>query len=117
MNRVFLSGSVATAPKRVNERIVTFVMAVYDRYSAKDKRYVTDFIVVQARGKLADFVEKNLEQGQELEIIGKIKTKRTERRVYQNIVCTEVRPMHKSLKKLLSQNSVQSTSKKNKKSE
>lgn len=103
MNRVMLSGSVATTPTRVSPNVVIFRMVVYDKYNAKEKKYVTDLVPIKVRGKLAEFVEKRLEVGQEVEIIGKMKSKKTDKKLFCDVIAYEIRPMHKSLKKLFQQ--------------
>lgn len=89
MNNVTLSGRLTKEPdvryggENNSVAIARFTLAVYDYKS-------TDFINIRALGKTAEWVEKWLQKGSKIELVGKIKTGHYTGRDGKEIYYTEV---------------------------
>lgn len=89
MNNVTLSGRLTKEPdvryggENNSVAIARFTLAVDDYKS-------TDFINIRALGKTAEWVEKWLQKGNKVELVGKIKTGRYTGRDGKEIYYTEV---------------------------
>lgn len=89
MNNVTLSGRLTKEPdvryggENNSVAIARFTLAVYDYNS-------TDFINIRALGKTAEWVEKWLQKGNKIELVGKIKTGHYTGRDGKEIYYTEV---------------------------
>lgn len=99
MNKVILSGSVATAPRKVAEGIVIFNMVALGEYNPRARRHETDLVPVKIMGRRADYVLDNAEVGQQIEVSAAMKSRKTEDgKFFCDVVANDVRLGHKSLK-------------------
>lgn len=98
MNKVILAGSVATQPRKVAEGIVIFNMVAIGEYNRRNKKFETDLVPVKLRGKLGDYVLEKASVGQQIEIVGKMSSRKTEDKFYCDVEARHVRLGHKSLK-------------------
>jgi len=100
MNKVILSGSIATAPRKVAEGIAIFNMVAIDEYNPRIRRNETDLVPVKVMGKRADYVFENGEVGQQVEVVAKMSSRKTDDgKFFCDVVARDVRLGHKSLKK------------------
>jgi len=100
MNKVILSGSIATAPRKVAEGIVIFNMVAIDEYNPRLRRNETDLVPIKVMGKKADFIFENAEVGQQVEVVAKMSSRKTENeKFFCDVVARDIRLGHKSLKK------------------
>lgn len=100
MNKVILSGSIATAPRAVAEGITIFNMVAIGDYSPRLRRNETDLVPVKVMGKRADFVLEYAEVGQQIEVIAKMNSRKTEDgKFFCDVVAQDIRLGHKSLKR------------------
>ena len=100
MNKVILTGSVATSPRKVAEGIVIFNMVAIDSYNAKSKSNDTDLVPIKVMGKKADYVLENAEVGQQVEVDAKMSSRKSEdSKFFCDVVAKDIRLVHKSLKK------------------
>lgn len=100
MNKVILSGSIATAPRKVAEGIVIFNMVAIDEYNPRARKNETDLVPVKVMGKRADYVFENGEVGQQVEVVAKMSSRKTDDgKFFCDVVARDVRLGHKSLKK------------------
>ena len=82
MNKVLLTGRIVRINNR--EKCSFFTIATYNPH-AENK---TDFVELTAFGSTAEFLNKNFEKGQAIEIEGSIRTGRN----YQNdVIANEIR--------------------------
>ena len=98
MNRVMLVGSVGTEPKKVSEGIVFINVVVTGEYNTTKRKFDTDLVPVKCRGKLADYVLKEAKKGQQIEIEGKMASRKTENGFYSDVEGIQVRLGHESMK-------------------
>lgn len=100
MNKVILTGTVATAPRNVAEGIVILNMIAIGDYNTKEKKLNTDLVPIKIMGNKADYVLNNAEVGQQIEVDAKMSSRATtEGKFYCDVVVEDVRLIHKSLKK------------------
>ena len=100
MNKVLLSGSIATAPRKVAEGIVIFNMVAIDEYNTRARRNETDLVPVKVIGKRADYVFNNGEIGQQIEVVAKMSSRKSDDgKFFCDVVARDVRLGHKSLKR------------------
>lgn len=99
MNKVILSGSVATAPRKVAEGIVIFNMVAIGDFNPRTRKYETDLVPVKVMGRMADYVLRNADVGQQIEISAAMKSRKTEDgKFFCDVVTENVRLGHKSMK-------------------
>lgn len=99
MNKVILSGSVATAPRKVAEGIVIFNMVALDDYNPRTRRHDTDLVPIKVMGRRADYVLENADVGQQIEVCAAMKSRKTEDgKFFCDVVATDIRLGHKSMK-------------------
>ncbi|QUH22007.1 single-stranded DNA-binding protein [Alkaliphilus sp. B6464] len=98
MNKVMLSGSIATEPKQVAEGIVIFNMVAIGEYNTKRRKHDTDLVPVKTRGKLADYVVENASVGQQIEVDAKMTSRKTDDKFFSDVEGINVRLGHKSMK-------------------
>lgn len=80
MNKVILLGRLTKAPEikysqSTNNKIALFTLAVNRKYVKQGEERETDFINIVAYSKLANFSEKYLSQGTQINIVGKLQTR------------------------------------------
>lgn len=101
MNKVILSGSIATAPRKVAEGIVIFNMVAIDEYNPRIRRNETDLVPIKVMGNRADYVLENAEVGQQVEVSAAMKSRKTDDgKFFCDVVAKDIRLGHKSLKNL-----------------
>lgn len=100
MNKVLLSGSIATAPKKVAEGIVIFNMVAIDEFNPRTRRNGTDLVPVKVMGRRANYVLKNGDVGQQIEVVAKMSSRKTDDgKFFCDVVATDIRLGHKSMKR------------------
>ena len=101
MNKVLLSGSIATAPRKVAEGIVIFNMVAIDEDNTRTRRNETNLVPVKVMGKRADYVLNNGEVGQQVEVVAKMSSRENDDgKFFCDVVARDVRLGHKSLKEI-----------------
>lgn len=80
MNKVILLGRLTKAPEirysqTTNTKIALFTLAVNRRFAKQGKERETDFINIVAYSKLADFSEKYLSQGTQVNVVGRLQNR------------------------------------------
>ena len=77
MNKVILLGRLTKSPEirysqSTNTKIALFTLAVNRRFAKQGEEWETDFINIVAYSKLADFSEKYLSQGIQVNVVGRL---------------------------------------------
>lgn len=102
MNNVILTGSVATAPKKVAEGIVVINMVAIGQYNRKLQKNNTSLVPVKIMGKKANYILEYAEKGQQIEIEACMESRVKEDKYYCDVVVNDfvgsVRLGHKSMK-------------------
>lgn len=80
MNKVILLGRLTKAPEirysqTTNTKIALFTLAVNRRFVKQGEERETDFINIVAYSKLADFSEKYLSQGTQVNVVGRLQNR------------------------------------------
>ena len=80
MNKVILLGRLTKAPEirysqTTNTKIALFTLAVNRRFAKQGEERETDFINIVAYSKLADFSEKYLSQGTQVNVVGRLQNR------------------------------------------
>lgn len=80
MNKVLLLGRLTKAPEirysqTTNTKIALFTLAVNRRFAKQGEERETDFINIVAYSKLADFSEKYLSQGTQVNVVGRLQNR------------------------------------------
>ena len=80
MNKVILLGRLTKAPEirysqTTNTKIALFTLAVNRRFAKQGEERETDFINILAYSKLADFSEKYLAQGTQVNVVGRLQNR------------------------------------------
>lgn len=80
MNKVILLGRLTKAPEirysqTTNTKIALFTLAVNRRFAKQGEERETDFINIVAYSKLADFSEKYLSQGIQVNVVGRLQNR------------------------------------------
>lgn len=80
MNKSILLGRLTKAPEirlsqKNNNKVANFTLAVNRKYVAPGEERQADFINIVSYGKLAEFVEKYLNQGIQICVSGRIQTR------------------------------------------
>lgn len=80
MNKVILLGRLTKAPEirysqTPNTKIALFTLAVNRRFAKQGEERETDFINIVAYSKLADFSEKYLSQGTQVNVVGRLQNR------------------------------------------
>ena len=80
MNKVILLGRLTNAPEirysqTTNTKIALFTLAVNRRFAKQGEERETDFINIVAYSKLADFSEKYLSQGTQVNVVGRLQNR------------------------------------------
>ena len=80
MNKVILLGRLTKAPEirysqTTNTKIALFSLAVNRRFAKQGEERETDFINIVAYSKLADFSEKYLSQGIQVNVVGRLQNR------------------------------------------
>ena len=80
MNKSILLGRLTKAPEirlsqKNNNKVANFTLAVNRKYVAPGEERQADFINIVSYGKLAEFVEKHLNQGIQICVSGRIQTR------------------------------------------
>lgn len=99
MNKVILTGSIATEPKKITDKVVIINVVAIGKYSPKEKRNITDLVPVKVLGNKAKYVLEAAEVGQQIEVVGKMGSRKTESSFYCDVIAIDIRLGHKSLVK------------------
>lgn len=80
MNKVILLGRLTKVPEirysqTTNTKIALFTLAVNRRFAKQGEERETDFINIVAYSKLADFSEKYLSQGTQVNVVGRLQNR------------------------------------------
>lgn len=80
MNKVILLGKLTKSPEirysqTTNTKIALFTLAVNRRFTKQGEERETDFINIVAYSKLADFSEKYLSQGTQINVVGRLQNR------------------------------------------
>lgn len=80
MNKVILLGRLTKAPEirysqTTNTKIALFTLAVNRRFAKQGEEREIDFINIVAYSKLADFSEKYLSQGTQVNVVGRLQNR------------------------------------------
>lgn len=80
MNKVILLGRLTKASEirysqTTNTKIALFTLAVNRRFAKQGEERETDFINIVAYSKLADFSEKYLSQGTQVNVVGRLQNR------------------------------------------
>ena len=80
MNKVILLGRLTKAPEirysqTTNTKLALFTLAVNRRFAKQGEERETDFINIVAYSKLADFSEKYLSQGTQVNVVGRLQNR------------------------------------------
>ena len=80
MNKVILLGRLTKVPEirysqTTNTKIALFTLAVNRRFTKQGEERETDFINIVAYSKLADFSEKYLSQGTQINVVGRLQNR------------------------------------------
>ena len=95
MNKVILLGRLTKAPEirysqTTNTKIALFTLAVNRRFAKQGEERETDFINIVAYSKLADFSEKYLSQGTQVNVVGRLQNRSYEDKSGNTKYVTEV---------------------------
>ena len=95
MNKVILLGRLTKAPEirysqTTNTKIALFTLAVNRRFAKQGEERETDFINIVAYSKLADFSEKYLSQGTQVNVVGRLQNRSYEDKNGNTKYVTEV---------------------------
>ena len=95
MNKVILLGRLTKAPEirysqTANTKIALFTLAVNRRFAKQGEERETDFINIVAYSKLADFSEKYLSQGIQVNVVGRLQNRSYEDKSGNTKYVTEV---------------------------
>ena len=95
MNKVILLGRLTKAPEirysqTANTKIALFTLAVYRRFVKQGEERDADFINIVAYSKLADFSEKYLSQGIQVNVVGRLQNRSYEDKNGNTKYVTEV---------------------------
>ena len=95
MNKVILLGRLTKAPEirysqTTNTKIALFTLAVNRRFAKQGEERETDFINIVAYSKLADFSEKYLSQGIQVNVVGRLQNRSYEDKSGNTKYVTEV---------------------------
>ena len=95
MNKVILLGRLTKAPEirysqTTNTKIALFTLAVNRRFAKQGEERETDFINIVAYSKLADFSEKYLSQGTQINVVGRLQNRSYEDKNGNTKYVTEV---------------------------
>ena len=100
MNKTILLGRLTKAPEirfsqTNNVKVATFSLAVNRRYVKQGEERQADFFNIGAYSKLADFVEKYLQQGIQICVTGRLQTRNYEdkngiRRYVTEVIAEEI---------------------------
>ena len=80
MNKIILLGRLTKTPEirysePTNTKIALFTLAVNRKYARQGEERETDFINIVACSKLADFSEKYLSQGIQINVVGRLQNR------------------------------------------
>lgn len=98
MNKVILTGSVATEPRKITEKVTIINMVAIGEYSPALGKNITDLVPVKVTGNKAKYALQ-AEVGQQIEVIGKMGSKRVNENFYCDVIAKTLRLGHTSLKK------------------
>lgn len=98
MNKVLIAGTVGVEPKKVSEGIVFVSVVAIGEYNPSRRKFDTDLVPVKCRGKLAEYVFEKAKKGQQIEIEGKMSSRKTETDFYSDVEAIQVRLGHESMK-------------------
>ena len=100
MNKTILLGRLSKNPEikysqTNNTKIATFSLAVNRRYVKQGEERQADFFNIVVYSKLADFVEKFLQQGTQICVLGRLQTRNYEdkngiRRYITEVIAEEI---------------------------
>ena len=95
MNKVILLGRLTKSPEirysqSTNTKIALFTLAVNRRFTKQGEERETDFINIVAYSKLADFSEKYLSQGIQVNVVGRLQNRSYEDKSGNTKYVTEV---------------------------
>ena len=95
MNKVILLGRLTKAPEirysqNTNTKIALFTLAVNRRFAKQGEEREADFINIVAYSKLADFSEKYLSQGIQVNVVGRLQNRSYEDKNGNTKYVTEV---------------------------
>lgn len=95
MNKVILLGRLTKAPEirysqATNTKIALFTLAVNRRFAKQGEERETDFINIVAFSKLAEFSEKHLSQGIQVNVVGRLQNRSYEDKNGNTKYVTEV---------------------------
>ena len=95
MNKVILLGRLTKAPEirysqTANTKIALFTLAVNRRFVKQGEERDADFINIVAYSKLADFSEKYLSQGIQVNVVGRLQNRSYEDKSGNTKYVTEV---------------------------
>ena len=95
MNKVILLGRLTKAPEirysqTTNTKIALFSLAVNRRFAKQGEEREADFINIVAYSKLADFSEKYLSQGIQVNVVGRLQNRSYEDKNGNTKYVTEV---------------------------
>ena len=100
MNKTILLGRLTKAPEirfsqTNNVKVATFSLAVNRRYVKQGEERQADFFNIVVYSKLADFVEKFLQQGTQICVLGRLQTRNYEdkngiRRYVTEVIAEEI---------------------------
>ncbi|MFW6025079.1 MAG: single-stranded DNA-binding protein [Candidatus Woesearchaeota archaeon] len=97
MNKVLLSGTVATLPIKVADKIAIVNIVAIDEFRRGNRQ--TDLVPIKITGNRADFIVSNADVGQQIEIEGKMSSRKKEDNFYCDVEATDIRLIHKSMKR------------------
>lgn len=95
MNKIILLGRLTKAPEirysqSTNTKIALFTLAVNRKYVKQGEERETDFINIVAYSKLADFSERYLLQGTQINVVGRLQNRSYEDKNGHTKYVTEV---------------------------
>lgn len=95
MNKVILLGRLTKAPEikysqTTNTKIALFTLAINRRFAKQGEERDADFINIVAYSKLADFSEKYLSQGIQVNVVGRLQNRSYEDKNGNTKYVTEV---------------------------
>lgn len=95
MNKIILLGRLTKSPEikysePTNTKIALFTLAVNRKYAKQGEERETDFINIVAYSKLADFSEKYLSQGIQINVVGRLQNRSYEDKNGHTKYVTEV---------------------------
>lgn len=94
LNKIFLTGRITRDVdfRRTSSGtpVVTFTLAVENRYVLKDGNPTTDFINCIAWNKIAETMDKYVKKGNKMTIVGRLQTRNYENKDGNKVYVTEV---------------------------